>query len=559
MAATGSSPPRWRGRPLAGPEGASLVARLARAGLPELQRSLRYHRPRAPFCGIGQCTNCLVGVNGRPNVRGCRYVPLAGDRITSANSWPSPSWDLLGVLDLLFPRGLDTLHGFTWPRFAAPLYHRVIRRLAGYDRLPEGGAATGPAGPPAPAVADPVETDVLVIGAGDAGTAAAAACAGRGLETLLVDRGPPAEAPGPARLARTTVVFLPPPEGEPSRFSALVHEEAGPARLVRARRVVVATGGYDGPLLFGNGDRPGVVTAEGALALGLADADPWFRRAVVFGGGPRVLPLLDRFGTHVEAVVAPGAVSPAVVERASALDVPIYPRTLLLEALGRRRVRGLRLAPRGGGPTFDLEADALLLAHRRLPQPQLFYQAGARMRWHATLGAYVPDLEAGGATSVPGLYAAGTAAGLLEPAASAASGEAVADAISGSGVARPAPPALPESTGELEGYYVELLRRPRGRAKRLLCPCEDVLLTEVEEAVANGYRGVEVVKRRTGVGTGLCQGRYCLPDLLLVLAHLEGRPPAEVGYITQRPPVLPTPLGALARLPTATGSEEEGA
>jgi sarcosine oxidase subunit beta len=70
----------------------------------------------------------------------------------------------------------------------------------------------------------------------------------------------------------------------------------------------------------------------------------------------------------------------------------------------------------------------------------------------------------------------------------------------------------------------------------------------VEEAVRRGYRGLEVIKRYTGVGTGLCQGRFCLPDALLVLATLEARPPPSVGTITQRPPLVPTPLGALAGL-----------
>jgi hypothetical protein len=75
----------------------------------------------------------------------------------------------------------------------------------------------------------------------------------------------------------------------------------------------------------------------------------------------------------------------------------------------------------------------------------------------------------------------------------------------------------------------------------------------VEAAARHGYRGIEVIKRYTGLGTGLCQGRYCLPDALLVLSILEERPPSQVGYITQRPPVLPTSLGALASLADLSG------
>ncbi|HEY6238537.1 MAG TPA: (2Fe-2S)-binding protein, partial [Thermoplasmata archaeon] len=132
-------PPRFRGRPIEARPGEPLVRLLARRGLPLLQRSIRYHRPRAPFCGVGQCTQCLVRVNGVPNVRACRYLPAPGDRIETENAWPSPRWDLLGLLDPLFYRGIDTLHGFRRPAWATPLFHWVVRRLAGYGRLPEPG------------------------------------------------------------------------------------------------------------------------------------------------------------------------------------------------------------------------------------------------------------------------------------------------------------------------------------------------------------------------------------------------------------------------------------
>jgi hypothetical protein len=81
------------------------------------------------------------------------------------------------------------------------------------------------------------------------------------------------------------------------------------------------------------------------------------------------------------------------------------------------------------------------------------------------------------------------------------------------------------------------------------------LVSEVERASRSGYRGIEVVKRYTSLGSGICQGRYCLPEALLLLSILEGRSPPEVGYITQRPPVVPVPLAALASLPASPPSE----
>jgi len=527
--------------------GETLLAHLARIGLPVLQRSIRYHRPRGPLCGVGACSQCLVRVNGAPNVRACEYEPADGDRIATENAWPSPHWDLLGAFDLLFPRGLDTLHGFRTPGFAAPLYQRVVRRLAGYGHLPD------PPTDPPPALGESLQTDVLVIGGGRSGRASAASLVAAGRETVVLDRAPSSAPLDGARWrAGTTVSFLPRPHlDRPHPFAAIATRRDRSSLFVRAREVVVAIGGYDGPLLFPGNDRPGVLTAEGAEALVPAGAVPPFRRALLFGGGARVLPLLERFGQHIEAVAAPGSVRGEIAEKAAPLEVPVYPRSLLVGASGRRRVRRAHLRTRGGGASVDLDVDAIVLAHRRLPNPQLFYQAGARMEWRREAGAYFPVLGADGATSVPGLFAAGTVGGFVPDATPSASGRAAADAVLG----RPwAPGDLPprvgaETPGELEGYYHELLAGARGHGKWVLCPCEDVLLHEVEEASAHGFRGIEVIKRMTAVGTGLCQGRYCLPDALLVLAYLESRPPSEVGYITQRPPFLPARLEALAALP----------
>lgn len=534
----------FRGRPESAEAGETLLQALLRKGLPTLQRSIRYHRPRAPFCGIGHCTNCLVRVNGEPNVRACRYTPRSGDAVTTSNAWPSPQYDVMGVLDFLFPRGLDTLHGFRRPAWATPWFQRVVRRLAGYGSI----ATTAPA--PVPSSSAAIELDVLVIGAGPAGRQAAQRLATGGRPVGLLDRGAiPAPPPGVSLFPEVTAVFLPPPASVADRpFEVVALEEPDRGRLFRARTVVIASGAYDASLLFAGNDRPGVMTADGALAMATGDRAPPFRRALIVGGGLRTAQLLDRFGVHTEAVAAPGPISPEVTRRASDLSIDLYPRTLLLAASGRGRVRRAHLTARGGGPEFSVPIDAIVLAHRRVPHSQLLFQAGAEMEWRGTAGSFFPVLGEGCRTTVPGLYAVGEVAGFAEGVAAEASALAAADAVLG----RAVPPATvrgPDGPNELEGYYRELLRFPVGLTKQVACPCEDVLLSEVREAVAQGYRGMEVVKRYTGVGTGLCQGRYCLPDLLLVLSIVEGRSPREVGYIRQRPPVIPTPLSALAELP----------
>src|SRR5271157_741833 len=542
----------FRGRPRSAHAGETLLSVLARDRLPLLHRSIQYHRPQGPFCGIGHCTGCLVRVNGRPNVRACRYEPSSGDLITTENAWPSPNWDLLATIGFVTPGGVDSLHGLRRPAVATGLYQRMVRRLAGTGAPPTDAGARALSAPAAERSAD-----VVVIGAGTAGRAVAAELVHRGVRPVVLERTlhPPPLTDGEL-LSATTAVFLPPPtESGDRRFTLLAFREPAQGVRVAARSVVVATGGYDASLLFGGNDRPGVLSADAALSLAAPPRRPPFHRAVVVGGGTRAAKVIETCYDAVEAVIAPGEIRPEVVRVANEHGILLYPRSLLVRANGRRRVRSVRLRARGGGVVTTLDCDAVVLAHRRIPHAQLFFQAGAAMEWRPGVAAYGPAARANGATSVPGLFAVGSAAGMASvdvPQQYAV----VADAIlRGEGPVGPPPPPLREETpSELLGYYRELLRVP-GHGRWVACPCVDVLLSEVEKAVRAGYRGIEVIKRYSSLGTGICQGRYCLPDALLVLSLLEDRPPPEVGYITQRPPVVPTPLAALASLLAPTALE----
>lgn len=82
--------------------------------------------------------------------------------------------------------------------------------------------------------------------------------------------------------------------------------------------------------------------------------------------------------------------------------------------------------------------------------------------------------------------------------------------------------------------------------KRVVCLCEDVLEKDILEALGLGHADLEAVKRYTGVGTGPCQGKQCLPACQRLLAEASGRSLEAVGTIIHRPPVAPLPLGLLA-------------
>ncbi|HTT16713.1 MAG TPA: 2Fe-2S iron-sulfur cluster-binding protein [Thermoplasmata archaeon] len=518
-------------------DGEPLLAAVGRRGWPSLVRSVRYHRPRGPFCGVGDCTGCLVRVNGVPNQRSCLRPARDGDVVELENSWPSPRLDVYGVADLLLPHGLDTVHGLRRPAVLRSAYQRVVRRLAGFGAAPDPGSAR----PPAPARW--LRTDALVVGGGRSGRAIAGELASAGRRPLLVERrADGAPLGGVELLAGVTATMLAAggAEGD-AGFTLLGFTADGAGVAVRSPTVVVAAGAYDAGLAFEGSDRPGIVTADLALSgLGLA-----LGTTVVFGGGERARAVLERAPGEVEAVVAPGEIRPELARSAAERGIDLFPRTRLVRAIGRGHLRGVELARRDGAGRFRLATRSLVLAHRRLPNAQLAYQLGAERAWDAGAGAFVPVLDAEGRSSVPGLFIVGSAAdpGATQPAAPATVARAV---VSGPSPRGPPVPRAPASRpGELASYYRETLAEAR-HGKTVVCPCEDVLLTELEEAVRRGYRGLEVVKRYTGVGTGLCQGRYCLPEALVVLSLLERRDASEVGTITQRPPLVPTPLGTLA-------------
>ncbi len=101
-----------------------------------------------------------------------------------------------------------------------------------------------------------------------------------------------------------------------------------------------------------------------------------------------------------------------------------------------------------------------------------------------------------------------------------------------------------------------------GPDRTLVCACEDVTLGDVEAAIDKGYRDVESVKRYTGFGTGICQGRTCLPVVARLL-HAAGVPTGAIEPMTPRPPLDLIPLGEIApwadEAPTSGSTAASGA
>jgi sarcosine oxidase subunit alpha len=417
------------GEPVPARRGEPVAVALLAAGKPLVSRSAKYHRPRGAYCLAGACGTCLVRADGLPNQRACRTPCRDGLAIETQNALPAAQHDVLGLIDVVYPRGLDHHHLMTWNQLANRATVAISRRLAGLGRMPdpEAVAAERAAGP-----IDEERWDALVVGAGPAGLAAAEALAEAGRRVLLAEQEPalggrlrcrfdlPGEpdlawagraaarvtAAGGEVLLGTAVLGLWRDGGAPI---AALHSDGPPPRLrlVRPARVVVCTGGTPQPPTISNGDRPGVHAGRGlAAALTEHGAVPGARAAVLGAGA------------EADAVAARLASGGMEIERVRDLEGA--------RVLGRARVKGIA-TPRQG----RVRCDTIAVATPLSPAAELARELGAPVAWDPALAAFALQVSAGGATGVPGLFAAGEVTGEMDGGVAAEGGRRAGEAARG--------------------------------------------------------------------------------------------------------------------------------
>ncbi len=563
---------RFDGRELTALAGDTLASALLANGRRLVGRSFKYHRPRGVVtAGPGEpCALVdVIGSAGRePNQLATTLVLREGLVAESQNRWPSLSVDALAINDLL-SRFLPA--GFYYKTFMSPgwawerLYEPLIRRAAGLGRL-VAPAVEHPA--PAETVHD--HADVLVVGAGVAGLAAAHRLGACGLKVLLADQdvtlgaGALLEARAiawreqmAAALARLpTVRWLPSttvlgayghgvfgaletlsPEAE-ARFGGLRER----LRVIRAKRVILATGAPERLIAFPGNDVPGVMLAGAALG--------YLRRyGVAVGTRPALFVNNDEayealFALHGAGVRPAGVIDPRpqslAMERARSLGVEVHAGAVVASVAGRRAVRGVSVANVGGGHRATLRADCLLMSGGHTPSTALAAQLGAPLKWQEAIAAFTADL----APAVGSV--AGAARGVFGLAAAARDGDAAARAIAtdlgravNSAIAIDLP-ADPAATPLAELWEVS------APGKAFVDLQNDVTTADVRLAYREGYEHLDHMKRYTTHGMATDQGRTGGLTGAAVLAKARGVPVSRVGALKPRPFAQPVPFAALA-------------
>jgi len=459
--------------------------------------------------------------------------------------------------------------------------------------------------------------DIVVIGAGPAGLAAAIEATSRGLAVALIDEQ---VAPGgqiyraitttPVRqreilgtdywrgetlvaaFARSGATHSPRTTAwavtrEGDGFEIGLSTD-GAAHLIRAAHVILATGAQERPFPIPGWTLPGVMTAGGAqILLKSAGLIPGGATALA-GSGPLLYLIAAQFaaaGARIECLLdttprgrwrnvlghAPDFVSSPYLAKGWSLLRAARSMTRIIKgvenlaAIGEGKLEGVRFTT--GGRSHDIPADLLLLHQGVVPGINLSNAIGCEHRWDATQACFTPTVDEWGATSVPGITIAGDAASIAGARAAEARGRLAAlhaacmlghlDAPqrdAHSGAARRELERWSRGRRFVDALYLPATQFRIPSGDTVVCRCEEVTAQQIINTVKLGCTGPNQMKSFLRCGMGPCQGRMCGLTVTELIAKERGVSPAETGYYRLRFPIKPITLGELAALPQTEAS-----
>ena len=440
----------FNGRPVKAYEGETVAAALYASGVRVFSRSFRFHRPRGFFCAIGKCSQCMMEVDGVPNIRTCKVYVRDGMQIRTQNAKPDAENDYLAFIDRLidrfFPHG-SHYKKFNSPRILREFVTRQMRKMAGFGNVPKSI-------PEINTEYEIVDADVAVVGGGPGGLSAAIHAAKYNAKVVLLDENNYLG----GQLIKQTHRFFGSGKHRAGtrgiRIAAILEEELmryenvdvrkeakvfgiygmdviavqNNSKLLRvkAKRIVIATGAYERTLIFENNDLPGVYGAGGVQTLMNVFGIKPGNKGLIVGSGNVGLILtyqLLQAGVDVSAIVeAMPRIGGYFVHAAKVrrLGVPIYTRHTIVRAKGTKTVEGAVIARLDDnwnvvkGSEKEIKCDFICVAVGLSPAHELLYHVGAEMKFVPELGGMVPLRTRFNETSVRGVYVAGDVAGIEE-------------------------------------------------------------------------------------------------------------------------------------------------
>ena len=580
------------GKRLNGYDGDTLASALLANNQRLVGRSFKYHRPRGIVASGPEEPNALVGLGAgskfEPNQRATTTELFAGLHSKSQNAWPSLEFDIGGInriMSRVFPAGFY-YKTFIFPRFAwKHIFEPFIRKAAGL------GAA------PTEKDADKYEyfyahVDVLIIGGGSSGLAAALEVGRSGAKVLVLEQkntwGGRAPVDGVVidnekseewiNKALAELESMPNVSLKNRTMGAGVYDhgwatgyesltdhmpsKVGPRQRlwrIRATRILTTTGAIERPLSFAGNDLPGVMlagsvrdyivdfgTSCGDIMVLATNNDDAYRTAIAqCEVGLKVAIILD----------ARSNVTGELPNKARSMGIRVETGMAISKVKGSKGVSGVSICLQAGEgiPIEEIKCDVVAMSGGWSPIVHLWSHCGGKLNWDNDNAMFRPDADRPplGADGSGFVIVGGSANGYLK------ADDSIKDAISqGKIVAKQVGFKPIKSKNitvdvEAEAEIEQIWQMPQGmsvklQAKTFLDYQNDVKVSDVRLAAREGYESVEHTKRYTTLGMATDQGKLSNINGLAILADSLNAEISNVGTTTFRPPYHPISMGSIA-------------
>ena len=580
---------KFNGKTLYGYKGDTLASALLSNGIHLVGRSFKYHRPRGIMTCGSEEPNAIVQIGGNgvftePNVRATEQELYEGLEATSQNCWPSVEFDIGGINNFIspvIPAGFY-YKTFMWPKkFWYNLYEPAIRKSAGLGKSPT---------QPDPELYEHkyIHCDVLVVGGGISGIIAANISADNGNNTLLINDKSSLggstiyqddqnykineqissdwlnneinnlkNKKNLTILNRTSLAayhsynFLLARENISDHKS--LHERSNQLRQrlwkIRAKKVILATGAIERPLIFNNNDRPGVMLANSVKKYIDYYGVRCGNKNVIFTNNDTAYETalsLNKKGLNVSVIDIRKNSSSMVVQSAKENGIKIFWNHTVVDTQGYRRIKSIQimqLSDDGSnvtGEKINLDCDCLSLSGGWTPMVHLFTQSGGKLKFRDEDQVFLPNTAMSDQISI-----------------GACNGDFKLDDVVYNTITSIKKFLDITSTSfddlnihcpkQNENRNIWLLPndKPLGKTRPFLDFQNDSTAKDIKLAMREGFKSIEHVKRYTTTGMGTDQGKLANMHALGIISETAGVKMGSLGTTTFRPPYTPLTFGTI--------------
>ncbi|MDA8537216.1 sarcosine oxidase subunit alpha family protein [Candidatus Pelagibacter bacterium] len=586
---TTSIPFKFNGKTYHGFKGDTLASALLANGIHLVGRSFKYHRPRGIMSAGSEEPNAIVQVGNdkaitEPNVRATEVEIHDGLEATSQNCWPSVNFDIGGINNLLspfLPAGFY-YKTFMWPASFWEKYEYFIRHSAGLGKSPT---------KPDTDIYDHkyVHCDVLVIGAGISGIMAASTAAKNNFKTILLDEK--AEIGGStiyqssdnfkidnkissnwlkeeiSKLkelenleikTRTSVAayhgynYLLARENLTDHLSLTEKQNKIRQRLlkIRAKKVIVATGSLERPLIFNNNDRPGIMLSSaikkyadyygvicGKKNVFFTNNDTAYETAIA----------LYKKGIKIQAIIDIREESHStVIKEAKNLGIKVYWSHTVIDTHGYKKLKQISIMglSKDGrsivGDKVKIDCDCLGVAGGWTPAVHLFTQSGGKLKFRDEDQVFIPSKYPSEQISI------GSCNGDFElDEIVTNSSKSLKEFLNINQTDYENLSVVNSKETNKKNIWLLPSDKVFGKTKPFVDYQNDATAKDIKLALREGFRSIEHVKRYTTTGMGTDQGKLGNMHALGIIADTAGVKIGELGTTTFRPPYTPLTFGTI--------------